>query len=437
LSWSNEPAPRGAAVRAAAARRVAAVVAGGRSLGALPASKHFGSRDSSLVQALTVGALRWHHRLKWQLERLLSRPLAPRDAELGALLRVGLFQLQWLRVPTHAAVASTVAAADLIGRGRAKGLVNAVLRRFVREREALENAVHESLEALYSHPAWLIEAVRADWPERAAEIFAANNEQPPMWLRVNARHPLAAEYRNSLQRAGTAYSENALLPQGLLLADPISIADLPGYNDGRVSVQDGAAQLAAALLDLAPGQRVLDACAAPGNKTAHILESCAQLDAVIAIDKDSERLDMARRNLERLGLDARLLHADAERPDEWWDGQPFDRILLDAPCTATGVIRRHPDIKVLRRQGDIAQACNTQSRLFQSLWPLLKPGGRFVYATCSVLSAENSGQVEAFLRATPDAVLAARQDRRSGQHFPGEANMDGFYYACIDRRVRR
>jgi 16S rRNA (cytosine967-C5)-methyltransferase len=432
---SGISASPGAAVRAAAARLAARVVRDGVAAeSALAAAPLLPARDAPLLRALLLGVLRWHHRLQWQVDQLVTRPLARKDTELAALLRVGLFQLQGLRIPDHAAVSATVEACGVLGCGHARGLVNAVLRRFQRECASLETRQASVEEARFSHPAWLIAVLRADWGDRAAAILDANNAAPPMWLRVNVRATDPEHYVDRLRAAGIAAERAVRLPAGVLLAEPQAMATLPGYDAGWVSVQDGAAQLAAGFMDLRPGLRVLDACAAPGGKTAHMLESCPGL-AVTAIDRDAERLEAVRESLGRLRLEATLRAADALVPGDWWDGRPFDRILIDAPCSALGVIRRHPDIKLLRTPGDIDRAVEVQALLLRRLWPLLAPGGRLVYATCTVLARENRDQIAAFLAATPDAAWSGRD--RSLQLVPGEANMDGFYYACLDKPTKQ
>jgi 16S rRNA (cytosine967-C5)-methyltransferase len=365
----------------------------------------------------------------------LTRPLARSDVELAALLRVGLVQLEALRIPEHAAVSATVDACKLLGHAHAQGLVNAVLRRFLRERARLVAEGARNEEARYSHPAWLIDALRADWGVAAEKILEANNEPPPMWLRVNRRVTDPARYQRMLREQGIEARTGERAPSSILLTEPRPTSSIPGYADGTVSIQDAAAQLAAELLDLAPGQRVLDACAAPGGKTAHILESCSDLQCVIALDRDGERLERVRENLERLKLTATLIEADALASGEWWDGRPFDRILLDAPCSALGVIRRHPDIKVHRDASDVAAAVELQARMLDSLWPLLAPGGRLLYATCTVRKCENAEQIERFRARTPDAVPLEPTPPEGLQILPGEANMDGFYYACLGKQL--
>jgi 16S rRNA (cytosine967-C5)-methyltransferase len=434
MARRSSPSPRpGAAVRAAAARVVARVLRerldADDALAA--ASPSVAERDRPLLAALAFGAFRWHHRLDWQTARLLTRPLKPDDLELAALLRIGLLQLQEMRIPEHAAVSATVDAAAALGLRGAAPLVNAVLRRFQRERAQLDAALADEPQAQLSHPAWLIEQLERDWPDDWRRICEQNNAAAPMWLRVNERRTTRAAYLERLLAAGLGARASPEVATAIVLDEPRAVEELPGFAAGDVSVQDLAAQRAAGFLDLAPGQRVLDACAAPGGKTGHIVEACPGLGEVWALDRDRVRLDKVRANLDRLGLGARLVVGDATRPADWWDGRAFDRILLDAPCSAVGVIRRHPDIKVLRRPEDVARAVALQADLLRGLWPLLAPGGRLVYATCSVLRAENDAQIAAF-RTEVDAAEAAGTERPGGcQSLPGDADGDGFYYASL------
>jgi 16S rRNA (cytosine967-C5)-methyltransferase len=432
--WRLSPndAPAGAEVRAAAARLVASVIVERVSADeVLDGETGVAPRDRPLLAALVLGALRWHHRLEWQAERLLRRPLKAQQAELAALLDIGLLQLQELRVPPHAAVSATVDAAALLGQRGATGLVNAVLRRFQREREPLALELAGAPQANFSHPAWLIEALRRDWPDEWSRILTANNAAAPMWLRVNLRCTSRAAYLDELAAAGIDAIAADAVPSAVRLATPVAIEDLPGFAAGHVSVQDVSAQHAAALLDLAPGQRVLDACAAPGGKTGHVLEACAGLAEVWAVDRDASRLAMVADNLERLKLTARLVAGDASVPNDWWDGRPFDRILLDAPCSAVGVIRRHPDIKVLRRPQDVDRVVKLQAELLRTLWPLLAPGGRLLYATCTVLRCENDEQIATFRRGQPGLQSIVGTAAGSFATLPGEAEGDGFYYAWL------
>lgn len=428
-------------------RQAAVVIAGvlnrGMSLSdALPAGQKTlnAPADRALLAELSYGVLRLQPRLEWQLARLVRRPLAKREPEVHALLLGGLYQLAETRIPPHAAVAESVNAARLLGKEWAAGLVNAVLRRYQREHDALAAAADAVETAYYAHPRWLLEHFRRDWPDDWQAIATANNTRAPMTLRVNARAQSRDAYLALLGDAGIAAEAHPHAPDAVVLAEPVDVPRLPGFESGAVSVQDAAAQLAADLLDLRPGQRILDACAAPGGKTAHILERCPEPGALVAVDVDESRLDRVAQTLARLGLAATLVAADAAEPRRWWDGEPFDRILLDAPCSATGVIRRHPDIKVLRQPRDIEPLAALQARLLEALWPLLGPGGKLLYATCSVLSRENSTQMNGFIQRHPEAAalpIPAGWGRPAGfgrQILPGQDGMDGFYYACLVKR---
>ena len=428
-------------VRAVAARLLGQVLGQGQSLALVlpPALEQVDPLDRGLLQELGYGVCRWQPMLQALLDRLLERPLDPREPAVRALLLTGLYQLHYLRIPEHAAVAETVTAARQLRKPWAAGLVNAVLRSFLRRRAELLAALETDREALTAHPRWLLDALERDWPEDWAAIIAANNARPPFTLRVNARRVSREACRSRLAEAGWT-AEPGAAPTALALAEPVEPTLLPGFVEGWISVQDAAAQWAAPLLDLRPGLRVLDACAAPGGKTGHLLEVAPDLD-LTALDRDAARLGRVRENLARLRSSARLVVGDAERPAEWWDGIPYDRILVDAPCSATGVIRRHPDIKLLRRERDIAALAESQRAMLNSLWPLLRPDGRLLYATCSVLRQENEEVVAAFLATHPDAweppLVAGwgRARSRGRQILPGEAGMDGFYYAALIKRA--
>ncbi len=422
-------------MRALAARINTRVVRDGLSLErALAESPQPAAQDLGLLRSLSYGVLRWHDRVQWQAAELLSRPLKARDAALGALLRVGLFQLQWLRVPDHAAVSATVGAAEMLGAEHARGLINAVLRRFLRERRKLDRRVLEVPSALTSHPDWLLAIIKSDWPARWQEIVDANNKAAPMWLRINRQRIERADYLELLSAAGIEIATSAPGNSAIQLVEPRPTSALPGFEDGFVSVQDAAGQLAAGYLELESGFRVLDACAAPGGKSAHILEACPGLAELVVLDRDGDRLATLRAGFARLGHDATVIEGDAAEPAAWWDGRGFDRILLDAPCSALGVIRRHPDIKILRRPGDLETIRSAQRQLLLSLWPLLVPGGKLLYAVCTITMQEAHGQISGFLEETPDAELAGPGVAQGRQILPGEANMDGFYYACINKK---
>jgi 16S rRNA (cytosine967-C5)-methyltransferase len=429
-------------VRAVAARLLGQVLGQGQSLALVlpPALERVDPRDRGLLQELGYCVCRWQPMLQALLDHLLERPLDAREPAVRALLLIGLYQLHHLRVPAHAAVAETVTAARQLRKSWAAGLVNAVLRSFLRQRVELVAMLEMDREARTAHPRWLLDALERDWPDDWPAIVAANNAHPPLTLRVNTRRLGREDYQSRLAEAGWT-AEPGAAPMALTLAEPVEPTLLPGFAEGWVSVQDAAAQWAAPLLDLGPGLRVLDACAAPGGKTGHLLESVPDLD-LIALDRDVARLERVRENLARLRSSAHLVVGDAERPAEWWDGIPYDRILVDAPCSATGVIRRHPDIKLLRRERDIAALAESQRTMLSSLWPLLRPDGRLLYVTCSVLRRENEEVVAAFLAAHPDAWEPpsvadwGRASTHGRQILPGEAGMDGFYYAVLVKRTK-
>jgi len=428
-------------VRAVAAQTLAQVLGEGRSLTSLlPAAlASVVPPDRGLLQELCYGVCRWQPQLQVILDRLLQRPLPPGERPVQALLLVGLYQLWHLRIPDHAAVAETVAAVRALGKPRLTGLINAVLRTALRRQEELTAWIETDPAARTAHPRWLLERLQQDWPEDWPAIVAANNARPPVTLRINRLQIDRENYRQQLAAMGKIAEPSTQVATALTLAEPADPLTLPGFAEGWISVQDAAAQRAAPLLDLQPGLRVLDACAAPGGKTGHLLECVPDLE-LTALDQDAERLDRVRDTLNRLRLNARLIVGDARQPADWWDGISYDRILLDAPCSATGVIRRHPDIKLLRRASDIAALARHQQAILASLWLLLKPGGRLLYATCSVLHEENDRVIAAFLAAHPDAsepLISADWGRalaHGRQILPGEAGMDGFYYAVLIQR---
>jgi 16S rRNA (cytosine967-C5)-methyltransferase len=435
-------AARGATVRAVAAETIAAVRFEGVSLKArLPHAlqRLADPRDRGLCEAICFEACRWTLRYEWLLPRLMPRPLPRSLRAIHALLLAGLAQLDAMALPDYAALSSTAEAARLLKHPRHVGLVNAVLRRFLREREPLQAAQQSDALAQHAHPAWFAAALQRDWGALATQILEQGNRIAPTWLRVNLRRGDVASYRVALQEAGLEPTTSALLPEALRLEQGVPVERLPGWSDARVSIQDLSAQLAAVALEASDGERVLDACAAPGGKTAHLLERCAPSE-LLALDQDPVRLERVRATLARLGLEARLRQADAAAPETWWDGVAFDRILLDAPCSGSGVIRRQPDIKLHRRGSDVAALCAQQARLLDALWPMLAAGGRLVYATCSVLKDENERQIDAFLARTPDArsaPLSATFGRVSGagrQRLPGDDGGDGFFYAALERR---
>ncbi|WP_339442809.1 16S rRNA (cytosine(967)-C(5))-methyltransferase RsmB [Pseudomonas hunanensis] len=425
--------------RLAAARALAAVLSGKASLNSsLPAQlDKVDERDRGLTQDLAFGTARWQPRLDLLAAQLLQKPFKAADADVQALLLVGLYQLFYTRIPAHAAIGETVGCADKLKKPWAKGLLNAVLRRAQREGEELLAGMERDPVVRTAHPRWLQKALKAFWPEQWEAICAANNAHPPMILRVNRRHHSRDAYLALLAEAGIGASACQYSRDGIVLAEACDVRGLPGFAEGWVSVQDEAAQLAADLLELAPGQRVLDACCAPGGKTCHLLEAEAGLAHVVAIDLEAKRLTRVRENLDRLQLDAELIACDARDTASWWDGKPFQRILLDAPCSATGVIRRHPDIKLARQADDIPALATLQGELLDALWPTLEVGGMLLYATCSTLPTENTEVIKAFLARTPGAreldlaTEAGLRQPHGRQLLAQEGGHDGFYYAKL------
>ena len=425
--------------RALAAQALAGVVAGQslRAAFAEATTKLPDVRDRALLSNLLHEGARWWLRFDAALGSLLERPLREREADIHALLVLGLVQLEIMGLSDYAAVAATVEATRALRKPAFAGLVNAVLRRWLREREARRIELDQDSVTRTAHPRWLIDAFAADWPEQAEAILTANNAPAPLWLRVNRRRMARAEFAAQLANADVACTAPDDARDALILEASRDVTALPGYAQGAFSVQDGAAQQATRLLEPRDGQRVLDACAAPGGKSAHILESAAV--ELTALDSDARRLPRLRENLQRLGLSADVRAGDAADPAGWWDGRPFDRILVDAPCSATGIIRRQPDVKLHRRATDIPVLAGTQARLLDALWPLLRSGGRLVYATCSLLADENARQIDAFLarHANAHAAQPALPWRAAGagvQNLPGESGMDGFFYAVLEKR---
>ncbi|WP_282347084.1 16S rRNA (cytosine(967)-C(5))-methyltransferase RsmB [Pseudomonas sp. PS01301] len=425
--------------RLAAARALAAVLNGKASLNSsLPKElDKVEARDRGLVQDLAFGTARWQPRLDALAERLLQKPFKAADADVHALLLVGLYQLLYTRVPAHAAIGETVGCADKLKKPWAKALLNAVLRRAQRESDAILAELERDPVVRTAHPRWLQKSLKAFWPEQWEAICAANNAHPPMILRVNRRHHDRDAYLGLLAEQGVAAQACVHSRDGIVLSGACDVRGLPGFSEGWVSVQDEAAQLAAELLDLASGQRVLDACCAPGGKTCHILEAEPALAEVVGIDLEAKRLVRVRENLQRLGLQAHLIAADGRDTSAWWDGKPFQRILLDAPCSATGVIRRHPDIKLTRQPDDIHALAVLQGQLLDAMWPTLEVGGVLLYATCSTLPTENTEVIEAFLARTPGAreldlaTSAGIKQAHGRQLLAQEGGHDGFYYAKL------
>ncbi|HEY6452592.1 MAG TPA: 16S rRNA (cytosine(967)-C(5))-methyltransferase RsmB [Steroidobacteraceae bacterium] len=424
---------------ACAARGIAAVAFGGRS--SEEALAHATDRafaaPPAAVRAVTLGSLRWYLQLEPVTARLLqNRALVP---VLRALLVAALHQLEHSRNPVETTVSCAVDAVRLLEQPRAAGMINALLRRYLRERDALL-AVTGDGGAAYAHPAWLLEALQASYPLQWLQIVEADNAHPPMALRLDLSRTTRAAYLERLRQSGLCGHAVPWLETALVLEAPVPVAGLPGFGEGLVSVQDAGAQLAAALLAPRSGERVLDACAAPGGKSGALLEAANGPLELTAVDIDAARVERIAQNLRRLRRSARLIAADLVSDQSWWDGVRFDRILLDAPCSGTGVIRRHPDIKLLRRPGDVGGFAATQRALLERCLGLLRPGGRLLYSTCSLLPAENEQVIDAVLRAQPQARSVALRsegvpwlERSVGmQLLPGpEAQTDGFYYACL------
>ena len=420
---------------AAAVRRVVA----GRNLGAVLsevwAAERLSAQERSLVQELAYGTLRHLGYVRAVVRELATR--AP-DPEVEGLLWVALYQLEHTRAAAHAVVDQAVEACLPLERKPAAGFVNAILRRYLREREPVRASAQSTPEGRWSHPSWWIDRLRGEYPQCWESILAAGNSRPPLTLRVNRLRVRRDDYLTSLEDAGVG--ARAVGDDGVIVDPPLPVTELPGFADGSFSVQDLGAQLAAPLLDVA-GRRVLDACAAPGGKTTHLAECGAT--SILALDEDAARLERVRENLARLRLTAEVVRGDAARPTDWWSGDPFERILVDVPCTASGVVRRHPDIKWLRRERDLAGFAARQAHILDALWGCLASGGQMLYVTCSLFRAENEDQIAGVLDRHPDALrvpidLAAYAGVVGGQLLPGDwgpaHNHDGFFYALVRKR---
>ncbi len=397
------------------------------------------SQERSFTRELCFGVLRWFPRLDAILGQLIKRPLRNKDLDIQVILLLGIYQLEYTRVPPYAAVAETVSLAGERKKTWGQPLINAVLRRFQRERGTLLHSLEQQPRFVFAHPEWMIQAFRSAWPRDWEWILEQNNHHAPMTLRVNSRRLSRDNYLEILYEQGLAAEPTTYSPHGIRLTQATPVTNVPQFAQGMVSVQDEAAQLAAHLLGPRSGQRVLDACAAPGGKTAHILESTPGLREVVAIDHDPQRQASLTETLSRLGLTATVVTGDAASPIYWWDHKPFDRILIDAPCSATGVIRRHPDIKVLRQKDQFPVLYDRQDRLLRALWPLLARGGTLLYATCSTLPQENEGRIERLTTAFQDVQVVpieaewGRRQEFGRQILPGENEMDGFYFALLKK----
>lgn len=390
-------------------------------------------RDRAWMQEMTMGTLRQLPQLQLWLRDLLNKPLKGNKKILEHLLLLGLYQLAFTRVSDHAAVGETVDAAKVLGGDSLKGLINGVLRTF--QREGDDREVSDDPRVRSGLPKWIFKAIQAAYPDNANDVIDATNSVAPIWLRVNKRKISRDAYAQKLRDNDVAFSVSDFHTDGILLTQRTDVTSLPGFEEGEFAVQDGAAQLAAHYLAPQDGDRILDCCAAPGGKTGHIIES-ANVKTCIALDSDAYRLKRVHENMQRLGHSPTVMTGDASQPDSWWDGEQFDRILLDAPCSATGVIRRHPDIRWLRKSSDITELVALQAKILEALWATLKPGGTLLYATCSILPQENTQQIAAFLAHHDDASLlplnnSETTSKPGRQILPAEQQMDGFYYARL------
>lgn len=423
-------------LRSMAAQAVEQVVEKGQSLSnVLPAMQQkVGDKDKALLQELCFGVLRSLSQLEWMIKQLMERPMTGKQRTVHYLIMVGLYQLLHTRIPAHAALAETVEGAVVIKRPQLKGLINGVLRQFQRRQEELLAEFSQS-ELRFLHPSWLVKRIQNAYPQQWESILEANNQRPPMWLRVNRNHHTRDSWLALLAEAGLTGFAHPDYPDAVRLETPTSVLALPGFEQGWVTVQDASAQGCVRYLQPQNGEQILDLCCAPGGKTTHILEVAPEAN-VMAVDVDEKRLSRVYDNLKRLGMKATVKQGDGRYPQQWCGEQQFDRILLDAPCSATGVIRRHPDIKWLRRDRDIAELAQLQSEILDATWAHLKPGGTLVYATCSILPEENQQQIAAFLARTPNAVLSeiGTAEQPGLQNLPGAEEGDGFFYAKLIKK---
>jgi len=423
-------------LRSLAAQAVEQVVEQGQSLSNVlpPLQQKVADKDRALLQELSFGVLRTLPQLDWLIAKLMSRPMTGKQRTVHYLIMVGLYQLLHTRIPAHAALAETVEGAVAIKRPQLKGLINGVLRQFQRQQEVLL-AEFANSDSRFLHPEWLVKRIRKAYPQQWQAILDANNQRPPMWLRVNRTHHTRDAWLAMLETSGLKGYPHPHYPDAVMLETPTSVQALPGFDAGWVTVQDASAQGCMNFLMPENGETILDLCAAPGGKTTHILEVAPEAN-VLAVDIDEQRLSRVYDNLKRLGMKAEVKQGDGRYPSQWCEGRQFDRILLDAPCSATGVIRRHSDIKWLRRDRDIAELAQLQAQILDAIWPHLKPGGTLVYATCSILPEENAEQIAAFLKRTGDAVLSdtGTPEQPGQQNLPAAEEGDGFFYAKLIKR---
>ena len=418
------------AIQRIAAQTVAAVLSGTSLTAALDAAwacaRSVSVSERGAIQDICYGTLRHLGKLNAVLDQLAPKPIAV--AELRALLLTALYQLEHSDAAPYAVVNFAVERAGQLGGAHVRPFANAVLRNFQRRRDALLATAATQDEGRFSYQRWWIERVQRDFGAEAQRILDAGNNHPPMTLRVNARHCSAAEYLQRLLADGL--DARIMAGGAIIMRRAVPVERLPGFAEGAVSIQDAGAQLAAPLLDVGDGMRVLDACAAPGGKTAHILE-LVHAD-MTALDADAKRLRRVEQTLQRLGLSARLQAADAASLEDWWDGTPFERVLLDAPCSASGVVRRHPDIKWLRRAADIPRFAAQQQRLLDALWKVVARGGKLLYVTCSIFLEEDHQTIGSFAARHPDACILGGTPERDGLLLPDDEH-DGFYYALLQK----
>ena len=398
------------------------------------AQERHAEKDKAWLQEMVYGVLRNLPILQFWLRQLLDKPLKNRFKIVEQLIMLGFYQLAFSRVSQHAAVSETVAACQPLNTLAMKGLVNAILRTFIREEMHLQEAPNKQIAS--GLPKWLYKKLEAEYQENFSDLVANMQIKAPIWLRVNTRIISHSQFIQEIEKAGIEFNSSNEHPEALILSKGYDITKLPGFDLGWFAVQDGAAQLAAHYLHPLQGESILDCCAAPGGKTCHLIEFEPKIAQTIALEIDEKRATKIKENLERLGHNADIVIGDASSPEKWWDGQLFDRVLLDAPCSATGIIRRHPDIKWLRKSKDIEVLVELQKRILDAIWPLVKPGGTMLYATCSILPEENHLQVSDFLSRTSDACLDNSfyndsVDKPGKQILPGDTQMDGFYYARL------
>lgn len=421
-------------LRSIAATAINQVLDNGQSLSTvLPdLQRNINDKDKALLQEICFGVLRYLPKLEWFISQLMEKPLTGKQRTLHYLIMVGIYQLLYTRIPPHAALAETVNGAVALKKPQLKGLINGVLRSFQRQQVQLEERITNNT-SQYLHPSWLLKRLQTAYPDDWQSIIEANNQRPPMWLRVNSQHHTATQYLNLLEQSEITAHLHSSYPNAIRLDEPTAVSRLPGFEDGWSTVQDVSAQGCAELLEPQNGENILDLCAAPGGKTTHILELAPKAN-VIAVDIDELRLKRVKENLIRLKQHAVVIQGDGTQPETWAQGQQFDRILLDAPCSATGVIRRHPDIKWLRRDSDINELAQLQSQILEAIWPYLKPGGTLVYATCSIMPEENGKQIQSFLSKHNDACLNDGTDAGL-QILPSTNGGDGFFYARLVKKV--